>query len=532
LLRAIAELDKKGPDSAEPLRDLGSILLHAQRTDLVPKRDKLEGLAKQGQLALTRQIAYGCMATIDGSVDIFWSNASPNSAQIVDLLLGIPLISDGSLRGQFYAKIKDLLRSENPPEIQRAAITAIVALPGHDSETFQALAGLVRNGVQTDAAIDSLGHVPHSAWQKDQAAPLIQHIVKYLQDFPTDQRTAAPFANALQLATELAHLLPPEAERMLARTLRKIGPTVITLRAVFEQMRFDQDLVVVEAAKTAVIILQNDDAMPHNVAILAPGSLEEIGLAAEKMPPEPDSQGRLYVPASPKVLQATRLVSPGQKVQLGFEAPTEAADYPYTCTFPGHWLRMSGIMKVVPDVDVYLASHPPSEQPKLTEWKLADFYPDLSRSLPAANPAAGKELFSKLACLQCHKLGAEGYAYGPELTDVFKRYKNDRASVLQQILEPSKTIEERYRNSYFELKDGDSLTGMILKENDQNVTIQSGPADSLIQVLKKSEIQQRRVSSSSPMPVGLLNGLSKSQIFDLLAYVESGGTSPLHEHNH
>jgi putative heme-binding domain-containing protein len=349
---------------------------------------------------------------------------------------------------------------------------------------------------------------------------------------PTAERTEASFANALQFATELASLLPPELKRTLSRTLRSLGPTIVTLHAVLEQMRFDKELIVVEVGKPIVIILQNDDAMPHNLAVLAPGTLKEVGLAAEKMSPEPDSEGRLYVPASPNVLHATKLASPGRKVQLAFNTPAEPGDYSFACTFPGHWLRMAGTLAVSRDVDTYLANYARSQQPKITEWKLEDFSSDLAQAGRGRHLETGQEFFSKLACIQCHKLGSIGYAYGPDLTDVFKRYKNDRAGVLQQIIEPSKVIDDRYRNFDFELKSGDPLLGMILKEDDQTITIQTGPADSLIQTVNKSEIQQRHRQSSSPMPVGLLNALSKDQIFDLLAYLEAGGSVPPHNHTH
>jgi azurin len=31
---------------------------------------------------------------------------------------------------------------------------------------------------------------------------------------------------------------------------------------------------------------------------------------------------------------------------LRFFAPDEPGDYPYICTFPGHWRVMKGVMKV------------------------------------------------------------------------------------------------------------------------------------------------------------------------------------------
>lgn len=532
LLRGLVELDRKGDDSAESLRELASILLHSGRPEMLAKRAELDRLVVGSQLSLTRQIAWAARITAEGAMEASWRNAEPNPAQLEDLILGTPLLSDSGLRAAFYPKLRPMLLATEQPSLRRAAIIAIAAVSGHEEETFNLLAALVRDGVEAPAAIASLGRIPRSSWPKEAIIPLSQSLVECLQKVPAEQRTEAPFANALQFATELASLLPPDAERALSRALRTLGPTVVTLHAVYEQMRLDKTLIAVEAGKPLVLILQNDDAMPHNLAVLAPGALQEIGLAAEKMSPEPDSQGRLYVPASPKVLHATRLASPGQKVQLTFNAPEQAGDYPFVCTFPGHWLRMSGTLTVVPDVEAYLASHPLSQQPKLVEWKLADFSPDLDRAASLSNPAAGKELFSKLACIQCHKLGAQGYSFGPDLTDVFKRYKNDRAAVLLQILEPSKVIEDRYRNFNFELNNGDSVLGLILKDDNQSLTIQTGPADSLIQVLKKSEIRRQRAQTSSPMPVGLLNALSKNEIFDLLAYLESGGNGPPHDHGH
>jgi putative heme-binding domain-containing protein len=193
---------------------------------------------------------------------------------------------------------------------------------------------------------------------------------------------------------------------------------------------------------------------------------------------------------------------------------------------------MVGTLAVVRDVEAYLASHAESAQPKITEWKLEDLAPDLVKVGPGRDLGAGRDLFTKLACAQCHKLGRDGYAYGPELGDVFKRYQNNREDVLRQILEPSLKIDDRYRNYQFELKDGDEFSGMIVKEEADTMTVQTGPSDALVRTLKKSEIKERQVQGSSLMPLGLLNTLSKDQILDLLSYLESGGNAPAHEHQH
>ena len=188
---------------------------------------------------------------------------------------------------------------------------------------------------------------------------------------------------------------------------------------------------------------------------------------------------------------------------------------------------------VVKDMDAYLASATNAPPPQMTEWKLEDLAPDLTKVSSGRNVANGKTLFTKLACAQCHQLDGQGYPYGAPLAEAFAKYKNDLTNVLQQILEPSKNIDERYRNYNFELKNGDEpVLGMVVKDEGETLTVQTGPADSLLQKVKKSDIVKRSPQNSSPMPVGLLNSLSKDQILDLLAYLQSAAAPATHAHAH
>jgi putative heme-binding domain-containing protein len=104
--------------------------------------------------------------------------------------------------------------------------------------------------------------------------------------------------------------------------------------------------------------------------------------------------------------------------------------------------------------------------------------------------------------------------------------------VLRQILEPSLVISNRYRNFEFELKNDEPVVGMIIKEDTQSVTVQTGASESLVQNLARSNITRQQPKAFSPMPVGLLNTLAKEEIFDLLAWLECGGNPPPHEHAH
>jgi putative heme-binding domain-containing protein len=531
LISGLAELDKKGADSEAVLRDLSSILLQSKPADLTAKREALEKLTVDSQLALTRQIGYAGLITTDGSVEKLWTSPESQPARLSDLLLSILLIRDANLRASLYPKVEPLLHKAEPTEVRRAAITAIVAVAGQDAETFNTLAALVKAGTERPTAVASLRKIPRKAWPKDQAEPLLESLMAYLKDVPVDQRTEPEALSAFQLASDLAGLLPPEKAGAVGKTLRALGVSVFVIRTVPEQMLYDKTLIVVEAGKPVELILINDDQMPHNLLVVSPGTAEEIGTAAEKMPLEPDAQGRLYVPDSPKVLHATRMIDPGQQTKLSFTAPDEPGDYQYVCTFPGHWRRMLGTLAVVKDVEAYLATHA-TAAPKVTEWKVEDLAPELAAAGSGRNAARGREIFTKLACASCHKLGAEGVNYGPDLTDVLKRFNNDRVELLRQIIEPSLVITNRYRNHEFELNDGESVFGMIMKEDGETWTLQTGPSDALIQTLKKSDVKTQKPQSSSLMPLALLNTLSKEEILDLLAFIESGNSAPQHRHQH
>ncbi len=532
MIGGINELDKKGAESEPVLRDLGSVLLQHKAAELAAKRTALADLSTAAQVPLSRQLGYAALMIGDQSGDKTWAEVEGDGTKLADLILSIPLLRETGLRAALYPKVEPLLHKAEPAEVRRAAITAIAALPGRDAETFNTLSSLVKAGTERTAAVASLQRIPRKAWPKDQAASLLDSLVIFLRNVSVEQRTEPDVINAFQFASDLSTLLPPEKARSAGKTLRAIGVSVFTIRTIREQMLYDKTLIVVETGKPVEIVLINDDAMPHNLVVLKPGALDEIGQASEKMTPEPDAQGRLYVPDSPKVLLATRLVEPAQQAKLSFTAPEEAGDYPYVCTFPGHWRRMTGTLAVANDVEAYLASRAATPEPTVTEWKIDDLAPDLVKAVPGRSLEGGKESFTKLACAQCHKLGKEGNSYGPDLSDVFKRYQNDRAAVLRQILEPSLVISNRYVNYEFELKNGDTVSGMIVKEEGDSLTVQSGPSDALIQVLKKPDLKERRPQSASLMPLGLLSTLSKDQIFDLLAYLESGGNPPAHEHHH
>lgn len=109
-------------------------------------------------------------------------------------------------------------------------------------------------------------------------------------------------------------------------------------------LKYDQTLITVKAGSKVKLTFYNNDDMPHNMVIVAPGAADIVGKAAMDLGLKgPDVD---YVPASSKVLHHTKLMPPGSTETIYFVAPGTAGDYMYVCTFPGHYQLMRGVLRV------------------------------------------------------------------------------------------------------------------------------------------------------------------------------------------
>lgn len=94
---------------------------------------------------------------------------------------------------------------------------------------------------------------------------------------------------------------------------------------------------------------KNPDLVPHNFVLARPGSLASLGDQVNKLISRPGAAARHYVPDSPDVLVWTDMVNPGQEFTIHFDAPATPGEYPYFCSFPGHWQVMHGVLEVKAD---------------------------------------------------------------------------------------------------------------------------------------------------------------------------------------
>ncbi len=164
------------------------------------------------------------------------------------------------------------------------------------------------------------------------------------------------------------------------------------------------------------------------------------------------------------------------------------------------------------------------DQPRrfVRDWSMDDFTTTLDRVGSGRSFSKGKEAFAAALCLACHRVGAEpGGVLGPDLTAVASRF--GRRDLLEAILNPSRAMDEKFRSAILRLKDGRSFVGTIESETAETIVLRPNPLVAATSELRPSDVVAREWSALSPMPTGLLDGLEREQILDLLAYLESSG---------
>ncbi|MBC7759137.1 MAG: HEAT repeat domain-containing protein [Phormidesmis sp. FL-bin-119] len=124
------------------------------------------------------------------------------------------------------------------------------------------------------------------------------------------------------------------------------GRNVIHLSTVSGKMAYDKLVINISSGSLVSLVFSNPDEMPHNVVIVKPGSMEIVGKAADAMASLKDGYAKNFVPAIPEVLYSTPLIATGGTFKLDFKAPDKPGEYPFICTFPGHWRVMKGVIKV------------------------------------------------------------------------------------------------------------------------------------------------------------------------------------------
>ena len=186
---------------------------------------------------------------------------------------------------------------------------------------------------------------------------------------------------------------------------------------------------------------------------------------------------------------------------------------------------MYGVMVVVEDLAAFernpVAPADPigSNRAFVKAWTMADFPGDLTNALRGRTPEIGKKLFEEATCATCHQIQGQGKAVGPDLTEVWGRWKGEAPGVLREMLEPSHQIESKYVVRKIITLDGEILSGIVLSEDAKSISLLANPESPEATVVAKDDIEEMVQSSVSIMPKALLDRFSEDEILELLAYL-------------
>ncbi|MEX2380769.1 MAG: c-type cytochrome, partial [Opitutales bacterium] len=133
----------------------------------------------------------------------------------------------------------------------------------------------------------------------------------------------------------------------------------------------------------------------------------------------------------------------------------------------------------------------------------------------SGDPANGKRL-AQASCLICHQVAGEGIALGPDLSGAGAM---GNEALLRSILTPNAQLESGYYRHDIKLKDGSALSGFLVRENADSLTLRQVGADE--RVIARDQILAHEVSRRSLMPEGLIAGFTEEEVADLFTYLRS-----------
>ena len=135
-------------------------------------------------------------------------------------------------------------------------------------------------------------------------------------------------------------------------------------------------------------------------------------------------------------------------------------------------------------------------------------------TIDSANVRVGQKLFQQ-NCATCHVMRGQGGAIGPDLTGSDRKNMN---YLLENIVDPSSSVADSYRSSNVLLFDGRLLVGVVVKQSEKTLSLQT--KDQLV-TLDQEDIEAIKLTKLSLMPEGLLDQLKARQRAALFKYLQN-----------
>ncbi len=132
------------------------------------------------------------------------------------------------------------------------------------------------------------------------------------------------------------------------------------------------------------------------------------------------------------------------------------------------------------------------------------------------DPDKGKVVFNNNGtCSKCHVVGEEGKEVGPNLSEIGS--KLSREDMYVSILNPSAGISHNYETYAVLTADGQLVTGLLVNQSDEAVTIKT--ADAVLVTVADEDIEDLKKQEVSLMPADLQKNMTVDDMVNLIEYM-------------
>ena len=136
----------------------------------------------------------------------------------------------------------------------------------------------------------------------------------------------------------------------------------------------------------------------------------------------------------------------------------------------------------------------------------------------AGDVVKGKELWrGKGGCAGCHTMGAEGNAYGPDLSDIGAR--RSAASLRDSLIEPEREVGEGFVPVRAVTRQGEKVDG--LRVNEDTFTIQILEPSGRFHSFRKGALSELHESPTESAMPSYKTVFSEEELQNLVAYLSS-----------
>jgi len=144
----------------------------------------------------------------------------------------------------------------------------------------------------------------------------------------------------------------------------------------------------------------------------------------------------------------------------------------------------------------------------------------IAYNVPHGDAGRGEKVYRRkeLGCITCHSIGGAGGKVGPDMTSLGASTVTDY--IVESVIAPNKKVKEGYNSIQVSTKDGQDLSGILVRENNEELILRD-PTNKEISIPKKN-IDTRKIGGSL-MPGGLADILTDSERLDLFRFLSELG---------